>query len=260
MTEELDKSRSLDLLGIKPIAKSIDTVTTGTVNAAAAFLSRICLPAAEEFGLLLRDGVRGWRASNIASITQKAERKLKASNAASNVHAHPRLAFKILAEGSWIDDDLVQEMWAGLLSSSCSQSGVDDSNLIFVNLLSELTKVQARILCYICYNAKKKVSPNGLVTARDFTVQLDVLQSISQENDIYRLDRELDHLRGLALIHYGFSPDTTTDAELEPSSLALQLYVRTQGTRQSPVEFFGLEIPKTEETEPDETESNENTP
>lgn len=260
MTDESDKSRSLDVLGIKAISDSINTLTTASVEATAAFLSRICLPAAEEFGLLLRDRVRSWRASNIASITQKAERKLNASSAKSNVHAHPRLVSRILAEGSWIDDDTVQEMWAGLLSSSCSESGVDDSNLIFVNLLSELTKVQARILYYICDNATKTVSPNGLVTARDFTVQLDVLQRISEEDDIYRLDRELDHLRGLGLIHRGFSAGTSTNAELEPSSLALQLYVRCQGTRLSPLEFFGLEIPMTEETEPNETESNEDAP
>lgn len=252
-----EERRSLDILGVKPIAESISTLTSAAVDGAAAFLSRICLPAAEEFGLLLRDRVHSWTASNIASITQKAERKLKASNAASNAHAHPRLVFKIVEEGSWIEDDFVQEMWAGLLSSSCTESGVDDSNLIFVSLLSDLTQVQARILHYLCDNATKKVSPNGLVTAQHLPVKLDVLQDVAQEDDFYRLDRELDHLRGLGLIQGGFLAGTSTDAEIVPSDLSLQLYVRSQGSRQSPVEFFGLEVPKKQETEQDETESNE---
>lgn len=47
-----EDNKSLDVLGVKPIADSVNTVTKGTVDGASAFLSRICLPAAEEFGLL----------------------------------------------------------------------------------------------------------------------------------------------------------------------------------------------------------------
>ena len=253
-----EEPRSLDILGVKPISDSISKVTSGVVDSATAFFNRICLPVAGEVGLLLRDRVRGWRASNLASIAQKAERKLKASNAASNAHADPRLVFKIVEEGSWIEDDFVQEMWAGLLSSSCSESGVDDSNLIFVNLLSELTKVEARILHFACDKATKEVSPNGLVLAEEFTITLDVLQDIAQEDDFYRLDRELDHLRALVLVDGGFYAGVSTNADLRPSPLGLQLYVRSQGSRQSPVEFFGLEIPNPEETKQSETEPNEN--
>jgi hypothetical protein len=50
-----DNSKSLDILGIKPIADAVNTVTRDAVEGAAAFLSRICLPAAEEYGLLLPD-------------------------------------------------------------------------------------------------------------------------------------------------------------------------------------------------------------
>ncbi len=67
------ENRSLDLLGIKPIADSIHTVTQAVVDGATEFLSRMCLPAAEEFGLLLRDRVSHWRAVNAAKIATKAE-------------------------------------------------------------------------------------------------------------------------------------------------------------------------------------------
>ena len=46
-----EPDKSLDILGIKPIGNAIESVTTGMVAGASAFLSRICLPAAEEFGL-----------------------------------------------------------------------------------------------------------------------------------------------------------------------------------------------------------------
>jgi len=148
-----DDSRSLDIFGVKPIAEAISKVTSAAVEGAQAFLSRICLPAAEEFGLLLRDRVRAWRAANIAAITQKAQERLEVEKAPEKVHAHPRLVFRIIAEGSWTDDQLLQDMWAGLLAASCSQSGQDDSDLIFVNLLSPLTRMEARVLRYACENA-----------------------------------------------------------------------------------------------------------
>ena len=91
-----ESSRSLDILGIKPISESVNTVTKATVDGAAAFLRRICLPASEEFGLLLRDKVSGWRSLNSVLIAQKAEENMVRSNAAKNVHAHPRILFKIM--------------------------------------------------------------------------------------------------------------------------------------------------------------------
>src|SRR5947207_737766 len=46
---------SLDILGIKPVGEALKTVTEGAVNGAAAFLGRICLPAAKEGGLIIAD-------------------------------------------------------------------------------------------------------------------------------------------------------------------------------------------------------------
>lgn len=68
-----EPDKSLDVLGIKPVAEAINTVTQATTAGAGAFLSRICLPAAEEFGLLLRDKVSAWRAKNALAITVQAE-------------------------------------------------------------------------------------------------------------------------------------------------------------------------------------------
>jgi hypothetical protein len=221
-----DESKSLDVLGIKPIAESINKVTSVTVDGAAVFLGRICLPAAEEFGLLLRDRVRGWRAANVAAITQRAEQRLNETEAPPDVHAHPRLVAGILEEGSWMEDPIVQDLWGGLLSSSCTESGDDDSNLVFINLLSDLTKLQARVLKYACENCQKSVAPNGLIQSDEMTIPLDTLIEITGESDIHRLDRELDHLREVGLIDGGFNPDSSTDAFIHPLPLALNMYIR----------------------------------
>lgn len=156
--------------------------------------------------------MRGWRAANIAAITARAEERLNNADAPANVHAHPRLVSGILEEGSWIEDPIVQDLWGGLLSSSCTENGDDDSNLVFINLLSELTKLQARLLKYSCENAPKSAAPNGLIQAEEIIVSLDALTEITGETDIHRLDREMDHLREVGLIHGGFdsySPSKT---------------------------------------------------
>jgi len=106
-----DKSKGLDIFGIKPIAETIHTVTKASLEAAGAFLSRICLPAAEELGLMLRDKVSNWRAKNALAIVQKAEQKLL-NQKGTQCHAHPRLVIATIEHGSWTDDASVQEMWA----------------------------------------------------------------------------------------------------------------------------------------------------
>lgn len=234
-------SNSLDILGIKPVGEAVNSVVKGTVDGAAAFLSRICLPAAEEFGLLLRDKVSHWRTANLIKISQKAEKKLEATPDSKEWHAHPRLVHLTLENGSWADSNEFQEMWAGLLASSCTKDGRDESNLIFINLLSQLTSVQVRVLNYCCEKSKKNVTLGGWIAGEPLSISLEELQTITGTEDFHRIDRELDHLRSIELTAFGsgFNPDSTV-AEITPTALALHLYVRCQGSLQSPNEFFGL--------------------
>ena len=239
----MSENKSLDILGIQPVAEAANKLTSGIVDGAGAFLSRICLPAAEEFGLMLRYRVHEWRAQNVQKITLSAEKKFKAYIKSESACAHPRIVGEILQQGSWIQDIEVQEMWAGLLASACTDSGTDDSNLLFVNLLAGLTRVQAHIVNYACRNAVKGLPSTGLLYSQHFEVTRDELSTLTGEQDIYRLDRELDHLRSRELLTSvgGFNVNAPElIADLTPTSLAIQLYVRSQGTRASPMEYFKL--------------------
>lgn len=240
------KQKSFDLLGVKPLTEAANTLVKAAVEGASAFLSRICLPAAEEFGLLLRDKVSVWRANNAARITQKAEHKYNQLPTPEGRHAHPRLIAQIIEQGSWIEADDVQELWAGLLASSCTEDGQDDSNLMFIDLLARLTLSEARILDHICRNVTKMVTNAGWITADCFIMTLSELQRVSKISDFHRLDRELDHLRTLGLIDEGFSP-YSTDANTTPTPLALQMYVRCQGFIGDPLLFFGIHVPEKNE-------------
>ncbi len=229
-----------DALGLRPIAEAAKRLTDASVDAASAFLSRICLPAAEEFGLLLRDRVHAWRATNLAAIAVKAEQKLLAASLeASAKHAHPRLVGLIVDQGSWTESDEAQELWAGLLASSCTEDGRDDSNLMFVDILGCLSISQVRVFDYACKMATIDVTPAGWLNAGGPIIDLATLKGIANLEDIQRLDRELDHLRTLGILNQnsaGFNI-LSTDVNLTPSPLGLQMYARCNGHR-DPVAFY----------------------
>lgn len=233
-----ETSKSIDIIGIKPIADSIKIATKETIAGASSFLSRICLPAAEEFGFLLRDKVSNWRLNNQLQMLKKSEEKYCKYSEAS-AHAHPRLVSSILDHSSWTDSDNVHDMWAGLLASSCTTDGNDESNLIFVNILSQLTGLQAKIVKHCCEAAKKNISIAGWILAEPYSLELAKLEEVVGIKDLHRLDRELDHLRSLGISEAGFLPDSKM-AILTPTSLGLQMYVRCQGYLGSPLEFFGI--------------------
>lgn len=233
----VEENKSLDVLGIKPIADSVNTVTKGTVDGASAFLSRICLPAAEEFGLLLKDKVSAWRAKNAIKIANKAQDILEKNSPESVISAHPRIIYSTIEHGSWAEDDFMQNLWAGLLASSCTPDGRDESNIILINLLSQLTSSQAKIISYISENTNTYMGSSGFIASDKFCMKASKLHDVSGIEDIHQLDRELDHLRSLELINEGFNVHSL-NADVTPHSLCLQLYARSQGYVGSPIDFY----------------------
>jgi len=240
---EPETGRSIDVLGIKGLSESIRVATQGFVDGAAAFLSRVCLPAAEEFGLALRDRVSAWRARNAARVLSRAN-EIHVAQGLPPGEVNPRLIHLAIEEASWIDDADIQGMWAGLLASSVSAPSESDENLIFMNLLKQLSALQVRVLNYGVAEAKKYSSTFGLPMCYSLEVPSDRLSEVTGTVDIQRLDRELDHLRAVGLIGpypSGGGIDLQTGkADLTPTPLALHLYVRAQGSRLSPTEFWAL--------------------
>jgi len=238
-----------DLLGIAPVSRTVERVTDSVVSGVEALLARICLPAAEELGLLLRDKVSGWRQQNVVATVMKAQPMLDVA-ATEHRHAPPRLINESLNHASWADSEEVQQMWAGLLASSCTADGRNDSNWIFINLLGQLTEMQARVLKAACETATKNIQPNGLIGGEALYQTATELVALTECADIQRIDRELDHLRALGLIQFGFLGGLSTEllADIRPTPLALHLYVRAQGSLQNPIEYFDL---KRDEATPD---------
>ena len=236
-----DSDKSLDILGIKPVADAVSVVTTATTAGIGAFLSRICLPAAEEYGLLLRDKVGAWRAQNAIAIATKAETKLRRLSNPDGRHAHPRLVGAVIENGSWIEDDFLQEMWAGLLASGCTEDGQDQLNVIFSTSLAQLTPAQAKVLQFACEKCQKIRSTSGLAVPKVLIISVAEVLEVAGISDVHSMDLQLDHLRGIGLLDIasGLNPDAEM-ANLCPTALGLQLFIRSEGFLGSPLEYFGL--------------------
>jgi len=193
---ETEKNKG-DIFGIGPYG---ETIKCG-VESAVQFLEALCLPAAEEFGLYLRDKVHRWRLKNTLAIIQEAKQILEKRSNPESLHAHPRIVIKVIQEGSCIDDSDLQKMWAGLLASSCTKDGTDETNLIFVNILCQISSVQARIINYLTPESMRRFHAH-LPNCNPITVGKSKLHEVAGLTDQAVLERELNHLGSLGLISW----------------------------------------------------------
>jgi hypothetical protein len=225
------------------VGHAAEHAATNVVEGASGFLRAICMPAALEYGELLRDTVRVWRAENLAATLLKAEKRLAARMAKETVAIHPRLLAAVINDASLTDDDLLQEFWAGLIASSCTSTGREETNLVFTRLMAQLTAAQAQILKLACEGATKVRSASGLIMVnRGHFVTVEQLVEVSGVTDIHHLDIELDALRELGVIGGGFglAGGEEKRPDLTPTPLGLNLYVRCQGYVGSALDYFGV--------------------
>lgn len=235
-----------DILGVEPIAEAVKITIEKSLDGISSFLEIVCKPCLEEIGLMAKDQLRAWRLSNIQRILKKSKDKLYFDGQMLQLKANARVALSIINEGSQIDNEELQDLWAGLFSSSCTEDGQDDSNIIFVDLLKRMSVVEARILKYACENCNKLIFPNGLIVADDIKVSFPELKSLTGIDDIYRLDRELDHMNSISLFStslFGSGPgfnaaDDKLDTFITPSALGLNLYYKTHAHNTTPPEFW----------------------
>lgn len=235
-----------DLLGIKPIGEAIDKTVGAVIESASVFLDSVCKPAMIEFGFMLSDKVRYWRLNNISKMLMKAKGKMEFVDGKLELKANPKVAIAVMESSSYEEDDTIQDMWAGLFVSSCTEDGNDDSNMVFVDLLKSLNRIEARILQYACNNATVKVFQNGLILGAKYLVSFNDITAIAETDDVYLIDNCLDHLLQIGLLRdsdyegiSGFqATDKTLQAGITPSALGLSLYYKATGSKLSLLDFY----------------------
>ena len=221
----------------------------GAARSAQKLIEAVCTPAANEAGLWLQDKIRSWRARNLHQTLEKFRGFVTVDEHGVQLKAHPRTVLEWIEHASKVDDPLLQEKWAGLLASSCTPSGEDQSNLIFIDLLQRLTPAQARLLDYACQHSEKGVyAEDELAFAYPFGLTYPQLTSISGSQHVHQLDVEIQHLKSLRLLRGDISADTLHETkpvmrklhQLTPDRIGLQFYVRCQGSRSTPKEYFKI--------------------
>jgi hypothetical protein len=163
----------------KIIEKTIEEGAKNTLgkllDGISSFLGSICMPAAEEFGLYLRDRVAIYRITNLHRVISKTQKKIANHQNEISHNISPKLLKSILDESSWADDEAVQEMWAGLLSGAILNDERKDDSVIYVNQLKELSTYEARVLDLVYSDPRiASVSQPVTITREFFLIKNDI--------------------------------------------------------------------------------------
>ncbi|HEU5458371.1 MAG TPA: PilZ domain-containing protein [Terracidiphilus sp.] len=219
-----------------------DIVSEIRLAGAISFLSRICPSAAEEVRGLLREGLSSFRATSAIAITIRAQELLSLTPDSSNLRAPSRVVLRILQDGSWADTETIQQLWAGLLATACTPEGDDDSNLTFIDLLSQLTPTHVKLLAAACTRSAKILTGAGKISSRPVACSMQELMRVTGMRDAIRIDRDIELLSDLGLFvkREKTAFFSNEDAKIAPTSLGLLLYARCNGFRGTPQDFYGV--------------------
>lgn len=117
-------------------------------KAGGGVLSRLLGPTADDMGLQLQEW---YRQKNVERVVKRAERK---ANTASDGAIPPRVAAEVFDKAQWADDEFVAEYLSGVLASSRTPDGSDDSGISWTALVGRLSSTQLR-LHYVLYSTAR---------------------------------------------------------------------------------------------------------
>ena len=211
------------------------------ISHAIVFLSRVTKGSTEEFDQLFRGRLSSHKIANAMAIALHAERLLSAVPDFERLRADPAVLCRILEVGACADEEWLQKEWAGLFAVSCKVSGSSEADLDFINLLSQLTATQIRILSLTCARTSKQHTGGGALRAAPAAFGAEELTFGITLREA-QIERDLEILCGLGLLTKGFNDSRalllSDRVDLAPTPLALELYSRCRGHRGALEEFY----------------------
>ena len=231
------------------IENKLVTAAVGeSVKGIRSFLKLVCEPALLEFGGIIGDRMRSWRLNNLISMLENAQGKLAFDQENGKLQISPRVALSILEASSAVEDEELQEMWAGLFASSCKTG--DDGNIIFSDILKRMTSAQAKIVNFVCYKSVKIRHKSGSISSPGITLRVNEIKKITGYSNIHRIDRELGSLSALGLITEVARLPTPPDnyrIDLAATPLALSLCAKCSGEESELDIFWAKQLMNSEE-------------
>jgi PilZ domain len=197
------------------------------------FLCRICQSGAEEAILLLGGQLDSDHIDTVVKIALAAENQLASEPDSNRMRAHPKLVASILREGSWSLDEVVMQLWTGLLVSSCTVDPPDDSNQLLVNLLIHMTPNQAKIFTHGCERALASEPGGENSPSASIVINTEEMVALTGQYNLTRNAGDVAYLFYLGMIPKIFDA-TYLDIEgfdITPTRLALELFKHCHGDR-----------------------------
>ncbi|HEY6489565.1 MAG: PilZ domain-containing protein [Terracidiphilus sp.] len=219
-----------------------DLVSPFKYAKALSFLTRICAASGSAARNAVREGLSSHRRANIIEIALMAENLVAAWPDTEAPCAQPGLIVRILQDGSWADDELVQQCWAGLLATACAGDTLVERHLRLANLLSQLTAMHIHVFTSVCTKAGKILLDDGTVAALHLDCTPDELMKFSGSRDPQRIDRDLEHISDFGLLEKRIKSSffvQESEINVTPTSLGLELHARCHGHHGSLQDFYG---------------------
>lgn len=215
---------------------------------ALGFLSRICPGGTQEVGLLVRGRLSNHKVANAVTIALHAENILAPPPAPDNVRASTAFVVRILEEGSCTDEDWLQQYWGGLLATTCAADGKDESNIPFVEVLSQLPSIPVRILTVVCTRAIKFISEDGSLSAKPLTCDMAEMRAITGAKD-FQIKCDIERLATFGLIEKSSARVSAMLSNeqtiITPTTFGLRLFARCKGHSGDPHDFYLANPPST---------------
>ena len=256
----LPESMDLWLWKTDGLIEPEDILSEFRLARALSFLRRICPSATQELKLLFREGLSNLRIASAMSIAHRAEAMLAAERDFDRLRAPQNLVMRVIQEGSWAEDSITQQLWAGVLATACTLVGDDESNLPYIDLLAELASIDGRLFTTACTKSQKVFANSGAVSAQPLICSAQELIQIAGAHDLMKIDRNIFQLSLLGLLeprvkskYFNFEQE----ANLTPTALGLELFARCQGHRGAPHDYYARQ-PGSSDSSPKEESAPQN--
>lgn len=203
---------------------------------ALGFLRRLCPGAAEQVEHAFHERLSNKRIASAIEITLLAEDALARGGQIELACAHSDTVMRIIEGGSWIEEDWIRRLWAGMLVSSCTADGLDTSNQQFIDLLAKLTPLHLRILSFACVKAAEALAAGQPAKEFSLNCSAEELMEIADSHSFARIQQTVGHLATYGLFGDIKRPSYLTVTEksktrLSPTAMGLKMWARCNGQR-----------------------------
>tara|TARA_R110002020_G_scaffold39986_4_gene118267 strand:+ start:3121 stop:3609 length:489 start_codon:yes stop_codon:yes gene_type:complete len=143
-------------------AKATDPIATEAAKAGTALWMKVLGPPAEAIGDHLRARIESWSEDALAArVLKKAAKKVDPTVPGA---VPPRVAADVFDKAQWAEDEFLAEYLSGVLASSRTRDGKDDSGVGWTALVGRLSADQLRMHTSFTPRCAVRVEPYKTLT------------------------------------------------------------------------------------------------